>query len=74
VCRVFASNERKARDAAQILAGGLDLSGYTIIDDLGEIDRSATGYLPKQEFEATDDACFCKSAKERVRLGTGDGC
>ena len=28
VRRIFASNERKARDAAQILADGLGLSGY----------------------------------------------
>ena len=55
---IFASSERKARDGAQILANGLGLSGYSVIDDLGENDRSATGYLPKQEFDATVDAFF----------------
>jgi len=35
VRRIFASSERKARDAAQILANGLRLSGYTVIDALG---------------------------------------
>src|SRR5208282_3701716 len=57
---VFASNERKARDAAQILADGLGLSGYSVVDGLGENDRSATGYLPKQEFDATVDAFFAQ--------------
>jgi broad specificity phosphatase PhoE len=57
---VFASNERKSRDAAQILADGLGLSGYSVVDGLGENDRSATGYLPKQEFEATVDAFFAQ--------------
>jgi broad specificity phosphatase PhoE len=58
VRRIFASSERKARDAAQILANGLGLSGYSIIDDLGENDRSATGYLAKEEFEDTANAFF----------------
>jgi broad specificity phosphatase PhoE len=57
---IFASGERKARDAAQLLADGLGLYGYKIIDSLGENDRSATGYLPKPEFEATADAFFAE--------------
>ena len=63
---IFASGERKARDAALILADRLGLSGYTIIDDLGENDRSATGYLANQEFEATADAFFAHP-QESVR-------
>jgi broad specificity phosphatase PhoE len=55
---VFASSERKARDGAEILAAGLGLTGFTIVAALGEADRSATGYLPKQEFEETADAFF----------------
>jgi broad specificity phosphatase PhoE len=58
VRRVFASSERKARDAAEILAAGLGLAGYGIVAALGEADRSATGYLPRQEFEETADAFF----------------
>jgi broad specificity phosphatase PhoE len=58
VHRIFASSERKARDAAQILADGLRLDGYTTIANLGENDRSATGFLAKDEFEATVDAFF----------------
>jgi broad specificity phosphatase PhoE len=63
---IFASGERKARDAALILADGLGLSGYAIINDLGENDRSATGYLAKQEFEATANAFFAHP-QESVR-------
>jgi broad specificity phosphatase PhoE len=60
VRHIFASNERKAREAAQILAEGLGIVGYTIIDGLGENDRSATGYLPEQEFETTVEAFFAR--------------
>jgi hypothetical protein len=55
---VFASSERKARDGAEILAEGLGLPGYRVVDGLGENDRSATGYLPSEEFEPTVDAFF----------------
>jgi broad specificity phosphatase PhoE len=58
--RIFASSERKARDTAQILADGLGLAGYTVIANLGENDRSATGFLAKDEFEATVDAFFAQ--------------
>ena len=57
---IFASGERKARDAAQLLADGLGLDGYKIIDGLAENDRSATGYLSKQEFEAMADEFFAQ--------------
>jgi broad specificity phosphatase PhoE len=60
VRHIFSSSERKAREAAQLLADGLGLPGYSVIDGLGENDRSATGYLVKQEFEATVDAFFAQ--------------
>src|SRR5262245_21363302 len=63
VRRIFASNERKARDAAHILADGLRLSGYSVIANLGENDRSATGFLAKDEFEVTVDAFFARPAQ-----------
>ncbi len=54
---VFTSAERKARDMAAPLAAHLDLS--PVEDEaLGENDRSATGYLPKAEFERVADAFF----------------
>ena len=54
---VVSSSERKARDAAAIYADALGLSA-TEDPGLGENDRSATGYLPPPEFEATADAFF----------------
>jgi broad specificity phosphatase PhoE len=57
---IFASSERKARDGAQILADGLGISRYDVVDDLSEDDRSATGYLPHREFEAMVDAFFAR--------------
>lgn len=54
---VFTSAERKARDMAALLAAHLGLS--PVEDEaLGENDRSATGYLPKAEFEGVADAFF----------------
>jgi broad specificity phosphatase PhoE len=58
VRRIFSSSERKAREGAKILSDTLGLDGYTVVDDLGENDRSTTGYLARQEFEATADAFF----------------
>jgi len=57
---IFASSERKARDGTQILADVLGISRYDVVDDLGENDRSATGYLPHREFEAMVDAFFAQ--------------
>jgi broad specificity phosphatase PhoE len=62
---IFSSAERKARDAAEIMAEHLQLSPV-VIDDLRENDRSATGYLRKTEFEATADAFFARP-EESVR-------
>src|SRR5277367_4169023 len=56
---LFSSAERKARDAAAIIAEYLSLQP-AVIDDLGENDRSATGYLPRQEFEAVADEFFAR--------------
>lgn len=54
---VWCSTERKARDGASILAGhlGLPVAEWAA---LGENDRSATGYLPRAEFEAVADEFF----------------
>jgi broad specificity phosphatase PhoE len=54
---VCCSTERKAREGAEILAGPLGLP-IMELDELGENDRSATGYLPKDEFEATADVAI----------------
>lgn len=56
---IWSSDERKARDGAEILA---DVQRVTprILHDLHENDRSATGYLHGPEFEATADAFFAR--------------
>ncbi len=59
VTAIRASTETKAIEAAGILAGRLGL-GVSVDRDLGENDRSATGFLPPPEFEATADAFFAR--------------
>jgi len=54
---IWSSTERKAIDAATILAEGTGID-FSTMRDLGENDRSATGYLPREEFEATADLFF----------------
>jgi broad specificity phosphatase PhoE len=49
VSAVYASTERKARDGAVIVAERLGLS-YETDEELGENDRSATGYIAPPEF------------------------
>ena len=56
---VFSSAEPKAIAVATMLAAELRLTPI-IRADLGENDRSATGYLPKAEFEAMADAFFSR--------------
>ena len=45
---VYCSDERKATDGAAILAGHLGID-YVELADLGEVDRSSTGFLPEAE-------------------------
>lgn len=56
---VWASGETKAIEAAGILAGAAGL-GVRVSQNLGENDRSATGFLPPAEFEAVADAFFAQ--------------
>lgn len=62
---VFASTETKAIEAAGILAGRLGL-GVAVDSGFDENDRSATGYLPHEEFQRTADAFFARPT-ESVR-------
>lgn len=62
---LFTSRERKATDAAGLLAERLG-TGPVAIEGLGENDRTATGYLPKAEFEAVADEFFARP-EESVR-------
>lgn len=56
---IFSSTERKARELAEILARD---AGSTVIaeEEMGENDRSATGYLAPQQFEAMADRFFAE--------------
>ena len=56
---VWCSTERKARDSAGVIAGHLGLP-LRELAALGENDRSATGYLPRDEFEAMADQFFAR--------------
>ncbi len=62
---VVSSTERKAIDGARVLAEALGRQAVTHAG-LGENDRSATGYLPRPEFEALADAFFARPG-ESVR-------
>ncbi|WP_224825182.1 histidine phosphatase family protein [Cognatishimia sp. MH4019] len=59
VTMLFCSDERKARDGAEITSKAIGVAPV-IRPLLGENDRSATGYLPKLEFEAMADAFFAR--------------
>lgn len=65
VSAIYCSDERKARDGAEIHAARQGLSSR-IVTALGENDRSATGYLPSPEFEAMANAFFA-NPDEQVR-------
>jgi len=65
VSAIWCSSERKAMDGAMILSDALDVP-YRVLAQLGENDRSATGYLPKAEFEQVANAFFARP-NESVR-------
>jgi broad specificity phosphatase PhoE len=54
---IYSSTERKAVEAAEILADHLRLP-FTQVEALGENDRSATGFLAPAEFEKVADEFF----------------
>jgi broad specificity phosphatase PhoE len=54
---VYCSAEQKALDGAAILAGHLGLTPV-VVPELGEVDRSSTGYLPEEEHAAAARLLF----------------
>jgi len=56
---IYASAEQKAAHVAEMLGIALHFAPV-LLEGLGENDRSATGYLPSTEFEATADAFFAR--------------
>jgi broad specificity phosphatase PhoE len=65
ITSIYSSTEKKAVDGANVLAEKLILPNNQI-EELGENDRSATGYLPSDEFEAIADQFFA-SPENSVR-------
>ena len=57
VTAIFSSAERKAMDSARHLADHLSLPIRQVVE-LGENNRSSTGYLPSGEFELVANAFF----------------
>ncbi|XDA97933.1 histidine phosphatase family protein [Sulfitobacter sp. LCG007] len=65
ITAIYSSAERKACEGAAIHGEALGLVPV-VVSALHENDRSATGYLPAEEFEATADAFFA-AADSSVR-------
>ncbi|SDK87120.1 histidine phosphatase family protein [Aliiruegeria lutimaris] len=65
VTSIWSSAETKAIEAAEVLAAR-HLTRIQIDEDLGENDRSATGFLPPDEFERVAEAFFAEPDR-RVR-------
>lgn len=59
VQRIVSSAERKAVETAEVLADAVGVVPE-VDQALGEIDRSATGYLPSDEFDGVVDAFFAE--------------
>lgn len=57
VSSIWASTEAKSLEAANVLAAKCGV-GVSVTADLGENDRSSTGFLPPQEFETVADDFF----------------
>lgn len=65
---VYSSAEKKARMCALLLAenAGFSRKAVRTVPELGENDRSATGYLPPDQFDMTA-TLFFKHPKEKIR-------
>ncbi len=59
ITSIYCSTERKALDSAEILAGHV-ATPYRQIAQLGENDRSSTGFLDAAEFERVADEFFAR--------------
>ena len=56
---LYSSTEVKAIEGAKIISVHLDVP-FAQVKELGENDRSSTGYLPLSEFEIVADEFFAK--------------
>jgi len=62
VGEVWASTETKAIEAAGLLAARFGLA-VNVHPDLGENDRTSTGFLPPNEFELVASAFFARPSE-----------
>jgi broad specificity phosphatase PhoE len=62
VAAIYSSAEQKAIDTARILASHLSID-FSQKEDLGENDRSSTGFLRPDEFEVVADEFFANPEK-----------
>jgi broad specificity phosphatase PhoE len=79
---IYSSNERKARDLAEIIGATLSIEPR-YLDGLCEIDRTSTGFLEANDHEATADAFFAhpyvsirgweRAADAQARIATAIG-
>lgn len=67
---IYCSAERKAIDGAEILSEATGLK-FSLCEELGENDRSSTGFLPPPEFQETADLFFAHPPPKRARMGAG---
>lgn len=65
IAAIYCSTEQKTIDSAGILSKATGLPVHQVVA-LGETDRSATGYLPRTEFETIVEAFFARP-RESVR-------
>ena len=56
---IYSSTEQKAIDGTKVLAEHLELP-FEKVEELGENDRSSTGFLERDEFEETADRFFAE--------------
>ncbi len=63
--QIITSDETKALETAQCFANALSLK-YVVGEDMGENDRSSTGFLPPEQFEHAAD-CFMNMPSESFR-------
>ena len=73
ITAIYCSTEQKAIDGAAILAEHLSLPFHEV-EALGENDRSATGFLPPDEFERVADRVLRLAGQIHSRLGASRGC
>ena len=59
ITAIYCSTEQKAIDGARIISEFRHLP-FTEVHELGENDRSATGFLPPEEFERVADQFFAQ--------------